>query len=84
MLNTLGHNALLCYAQYSHNVQHCAIVHLCINFSLFEQLCTICGEFVVPKVKNCAQCTIPQQTCTMQMNHMLCLAVCMFVHEYCA
>ena len=55
MLNTLGHNAQLCYAQYSPNAQYCAIVHLCIYFSLFEQLCTICCACVVHKVNNCAQ-----------------------------
>ena len=54
MLNNLSHIAQVCYAQYSLNAQHCAIVHMCINFSLFEQLCTICSSCVVHKVKNCA------------------------------
>ena len=60
MLNTLGHNAQLCYPQYSLNAQYCAIVHLCIHFSLVKQLCTNCCACVVYKVKDCKQ--IPNST----------------------
>ena len=55
MLNTLGHTAQLCYAQYSLDAQQYSSVHLCINFSLFEQICAIYCACVVRKVKNCAQ-----------------------------
>ena len=44
----------------------------------YEQ-CTICCACFVHKVKNCAQMQFTQQTYTMQMNHVLCLALCMFV-----
>ena len=54
MLNTLDHTAQLCYAQYSLDAQQCAIVHLFIKISLFEQLCTIYCACVVQKVKNWA------------------------------
>ena len=72
MLNTLGHNAQLCYAKCSPNAQHCTTLNLCINFSLLNNYAQFVVHVLYIKWKIVHKCTNPQQTCTIQMNNVLC------------
>ena len=74
------------YAMHNSHLMH-NIVLLCTCAYIFHFLNNY-AQFVVHvlyiKWKIVHKCTIAQQTCTMQTNHALCLALCRFVVHSCA
>ena len=74
------------YAMHNTHLMH-NIVLLCTCAYIFHFLNNY-AQFVVHvlyiKWKIVHKCTIAQQTCTMQTNHALCLALCRFVLHSCA
>ena len=83
-LHVEQHNVQLCYAQYSLNAQNSPIVHLCIHFYFLNNYLQFVEHVLYIKSKIVHKCIFPQQTGTMQMNHLLCLALYMFVVHSCA
>ena len=79
----------MCNAQYWLNAQHCAIVHLCIHFSLFKPLCTINCACFINKV-NIFFTSVKLHNKHAKYKWIICCArhcaclLCIVVHEYCA
>ena len=74
------------YAIHNTHLMH-SIVILCTCahiFHFWNNYAQIVVHLLYIKWKIVNKCPIPQQTCTMQMNHVLCLALCRFVVHSCA